>query len=157
MADGKAGYRRALERNPELAERIGDFERWLASVEQWLTWVEKNVPDNVHASRAEVLEDFHFTNQGLEILERLNLDIYPEGREDVSRTEYDVKKLMRAVVALPTIARLKGKRLDRKSQTITTVFKEVVDDTLNGRMDLDSISSWKDEDGGTVVDRSTLE
>jgi hypothetical protein len=137
------GYKRALERHPELAGSVKDFERWLQAVEQWLTWIEDNIPDNVHASRAEALESLSVTPLGLELLERLNLDIYPEGREDVSRTEYDVKKLLRAVVALPTIARLRGKKLDRKSQTINTTFKEIIDDTLNGRADIESISSWE--------------
>ena len=59
-----------------------------------------------------------------------------------SRVEYDVKKLLRAVVALPTIARLRSKKLDRKKQTINTTFKEIVDDTLNGRSDIDAISDW---------------
>ena len=69
---------------------------------------------------------------------KLRVDIYPDGR-DVSRTEFDLKKILRAVVALPTIARLEGKRLSRKYQNITTVFKEVIDDTLNGRIKMESI------------------
>jgi len=145
------GYKRALERHPELSASVKDFERWLQAVEQWLVWIEENIPDNIHASRAEALESLSVTPLGMELLERLNLDIYPEGREDVARTEYDVKKLLRAVVALPTIARLRGKKLDRKSQTINTTFKEIIDDTLNGRADIDSISTWekdkKVEDG----------
>ena len=137
------GYKRALERHPELAGSIKDFERWLQSVEQWLAWIEDNIPENIHASKAEALDALSVTPLGLELLERLNLDVYPEGREEVSRTEYDVKKLLRAVVALPTIARLRGKKLDRKKQTINTTFKEIIDDTLNGRADIDSISSWE--------------
>ena len=137
-----AGYKRALERHPELAASVKDFSRWLESVEQWLYWIEDNIPNNVHASRSEVLESLYISPLGLELLERLNLDIYPEGREDISRTEYDLKKVLRAVVALPTIARLKGKKLDRKSHNINTVFKEIVDDTLNGRGDIDAISDW---------------
>ena len=137
------GYKRALERHPELAGSIKDFERWLQSVEQWLVWIEENIPSNIHVSRAEALQSLSVTPLGLELLERLNLDIYPEGREEISRTEYDVKKLLRAVVALPTIARLRGKKLDRKNQTINTTFKEIIDDILNGRSDIDSISSWE--------------
>ncbi len=137
------GYKRALERHPELAGSVKDFERWLQAVEEWLTWIEDNIPANVHVSRAEALESLSVTPLGLELLERLNLDIYPEGREDVSRTEYDVKKLLRAIVALPTISRLRGKKLDRKKQTINTTFKEIIDDTLNGRGDIESISSWE--------------
>lgn len=137
------GYKRALERHPELAGSIKDFERWLQAVEQWLVWIEDNIPDNVHASKAEAVESLSVTPLGLELLERLNLDIYPEGRDDISRTEYDMKKLLRAVVALPTIARLRGKKLDRKNQTINTTFKEIIDDTLNGRSDIDSISNWE--------------
>ena len=137
------GYKRALERHPELAGSVKDFERWLQSVEQWLVWIEDNIPDNIHASKAEALDALSVSPLGLELLERLNLDIYPEGREDISRTEYDVKKLLRAVVALPTIARLRGKKLDRQKQKITTTFKEIIDDTLNGRADIDSISSWE--------------
>jgi hypothetical protein len=136
------GYRRALERHPELAGSVKEFERWIQGVEQWLTWIETNIPDNIHASRAEALEALYVTPLGLELLERLNLDIYPEGR-DVSRVEYDVKKLLRAVVALPTIARLRGKKLDRKKQTINTTFKEIIDDTLNGRGDINGISDWE--------------
>lgn len=139
----KVGYKRAVERHPSLDADLHYFNKWLESVEIWLTWVEEHIPNNVHASRTEVLEEFHFTPQGLEILERLNLDIYPEGRESQERTEYDVKKLLRAVVALPTVARLSGKRLDRKSQNINTVFKEVIDDTLNGRTNIESLSSWE--------------
>jgi len=90
-----------------------------------------------------VLESLYISPLGLELLERLNLDIYPEGREDISRTEYDLKKVLRAVVALPTISRLRGKKLDRKSKTINTVFKEIIDDTLNGRGDIDAISDWQ--------------
>jgi hypothetical protein len=137
------GYKRALERHPELAVSVKDFQRWLVAVEQWLVWIEDNIPDDIYASRKEALEALSVTPLGLELLERLNLDIYPEGREDISRTEYDVKKLLRAVVALPTIARLRGRKLDRKSQTINTTFKEIIDDTLNGRSDIDSISSWE--------------
>ncbi len=107
-----------------------------------MVWVERNIPENVHASRAEVLESLYVTPLGLELLERLKIDIYPEGREDISRVEYDLKKVLRAVVALPTIARLRGKKLDRKSKTINTVFKEIIDDTLNGRSDIDAISDW---------------
>jgi len=138
-----SGYKRALERHPELADSIRDFERWLQAVEEWLTWIEDNIPDNIHASKAEALESLSVTPLGLELLERLNLDIFPEGREGISRTEYDVKKLLRAVVALPTIARLRNRKLDRKNQKITTTFKELIDDTLNGRADIDSISTWK--------------
>jgi hypothetical protein len=137
------GYKRALERHPELAASVKDFERWLQAVEEWLTWVENNIPDNVHASRSEILESLYVTPLGLELLERLKLDIYPEGREDISRTEYDLKKVLRAVVALPTLARLRGKKLDRKSKNINTVFKEIIDDTLNGRGDIDAISDWQ--------------
>jgi hypothetical protein len=137
------GYKRALERHPELADSVKDFERWLQAVEQWLVWIEDNIPDNVYASKAEALEALSVTPLGLELLERLNLDIYPKGRENISRTEYDVKKLLRAVVALPTIARLRGKKLDRKNQTINTTFKEIIDDTLNGRSDIGSISTWE--------------
>jgi hypothetical protein len=137
------GYKRALERHPELAASVKDFERWLQAVEEWLTWLEDNIPDNVHASRSEVLESLYVTPLGLELLERLKLDIYPEGREDISRVEYDLKKVLRAVVAMPTLARLRGKKLDRKSQNINTVFKEIVDDTLNGRSDIDAISDWQ--------------
>jgi hypothetical protein len=148
------GYKRALERHPELTASVKDFERWLQAVEEWLSWVEDNIPDNVHTSRSEALESFLVTPLGLELLERLNLDIYPDGREDISRTEYDVKKLLRAIVALPTIARLRGRKLDRKKQTINTTFKEIIDDTLNGRSDIDSISSWerpnKNENGTPV-------
>jgi hypothetical protein len=147
MSDSTAqpsfGYKRALERHPELAGSVKDFERWLQGVEQWLVWIEDNIPANVYASRAEALDALSVTPLGLELLEWLNLDIYPEGREGITRTEYDVKKLLRAVVALPTIARLRGKKLDRKSQTINTTFKEIIDDTLNGRSDIDSISSWE--------------
>jgi len=145
MELGKVGYKRALERHPDLAASVVNFEKWLESVEIWLDWVEKNIPDNIHASKAEVLGNFHLTSQGLDILERLNLDIHPEGRDEIEREEYDVKKLLRAVVALPTIARLSGKRLERKGQNITTIFKEVIDDTLNGRLDIDAISKWKAE------------
>jgi hypothetical protein len=102
--ESKLGYKRALDRHPELAGSVKDFEQWLESVEIWMNWVEKHIPDNIHASRAEILESFHMTPLGLEMLERLNLDIHPEGREDKERVEYDVKKLLRAVVALPTIA-----------------------------------------------------
>ena len=137
------GYKRALERHPELAGSVKDFERWLQAVEEWLTWVEDNIPDNVHASKSEVLESLYVTPLGLELLERLKLDIYPQGREDISRIEYDLKKVLRAVVALPTLARLRGKKLDRKSQNINTVFKEIVDDMLNGRGDIDAISDWQ--------------
>ena len=137
-----SGYKRALERHPELAASVKDFSRWLEAVEQWLFWIEGNIPNNVHASRSEVLESLYISPLGLELLERLNLDIYPEGRDNISRTEYDLKKVLRAVVALPTIARLKGKKLDRKGRIITTVFKEIVDDTLNGRGDIDAISDW---------------
>jgi hypothetical protein len=137
------GYKRALGRHPELAVAVKDFAKWLEAVEQWLVWIEQNIPDNVYASRAEVLESLYLSPLGLELLERLNLDIYPEGREEISRTEYDLKKVLRAVVALPTIARLRGKKLDRKSKTINTVFKEIVDDTLNGRGDIDAISDWE--------------
>jgi hypothetical protein len=137
------GYKRALERHPELAASVKDFERWLESVEQWLTWIEDNIPENIYASRAEALQSLSVTPLGLELMERLNFDIYPEGRENISRTEYDVKKLLRAVVALPTIARLRSRKLDRKNQTINTTFKELIDDVLNGRSDIDSISSWQ--------------
>jgi len=41
------------------------------------------------------------------------------------------------------LARLRGKKLDRKSKTINTVFKEIIDDTLNGRSDIDAISDWE--------------
>ena len=146
MADAQppvSGYKRALERHPELANSVKEFSRWLESVEQWLVWIENNIPENVHASRAEVLESLYVTPLGLELLERLKLDIYPEGREDISRVEYDLKKVLRAVVALPTLARLRGKKLDRKSKTINTVFKEIIDDTLNGRSDVDAISDWE--------------
>jgi len=143
--ESKLGYKRALDRHPELAGSVKNFEQWLESVEIWMNWVEKHIPDNIHASKAEVLESFHMTPLGLEMLERLNLDIHPEGREDKERVEYDVKKLLRAVVALPTIARITGKKLDRKGQNITTIFKEVIDDTLNGRLDIDAISKWKAE------------
>lgn len=138
----KRGYKRALERLPELEAHTKHFEQWLQSVEQWLDWVEKHIPDNVTASRKEVLEDFHFTPLGLDILERLNLDIY-SAEKTKNRPEYDVKKLLRAVVALPTVVRLTGKRLERKGQNITSVFKEIIDDTLNGRMDINEISSWE--------------
>ncbi len=138
-----SGYKRALERHPELSACVMDFSRWLEAVEEWLVWVENNIPENVHASRTEVLESLYVTPLGLELLERLKLDIYPEGREDISRVEYDLKKVLRAVVALPTLARLRGKKLDRKSKTINTVFKEIIDDTLNGRSDVDAISDWE--------------
>ena len=82
------GYKRALERHPELAGSVKDFERWLQAVEQWLVWIEDNIPDNVYASKSEALEALSVTPLGLELLERLNLDIYREGREDISRTEY---------------------------------------------------------------------
>lgn len=134
----RIGYKRAVDRHPDLAAHFAHFE-------QWLTWVENNIPGNIHASRREVLEKFYITPLGLEMLERLNFDIYPEGREHLDRTEYDIKKLLRAVVALPTVVRLTGKKLDRKSQNITTVFKEVIDDTLNGRLDIDAISQWMEE------------
>jgi hypothetical protein len=136
------GYRRALERLPHLVAAVNEFGKWPEAVEQWLVWIEANIPDNTHVSRAEALESLHVTALGLELLERLNLDIYPEGRE-VSRVEYDMKKLLRAVVALPTIARLKWRKLDRKGQTINTMFKGLIDDVLNGRADLDSISDWQ--------------
>jgi hypothetical protein len=122
---------------------VKDFSRWLEAVEKWLVWIEENIPNNIHASRAEVLESFYISPLGLELLERLKLDIYPEGRDDISRVEYDIKKVLRAVVALPTLARLTSKKLDRKNQTINTVFKEIIDDTLNGRGDIDSISEWE--------------
>lgn len=146
MDESKVGYKRALERHPDLGASVANFEKWLESVEIWLTWVDDHIPDNIHASRTEVLETFHLTPQGLDILDRLNLDVHPEGRDEIEREEYDVKKLLRAVVALPTIARLSGKRLERKGQNITTIFKEVIDDTLNGRLDIDAISKWKKED-----------
>ena len=137
------GYKRALERHPELAASVTEFSKWLESVEQWLVWIENNIPENVHASRAEVLESLYVTPLGLELLERLKLDIYPEGREDISRVEYDLKKVLRAVVALPTLARLRSKKLDRKSKNINTVLKEIIDDILNGRSDVDGISDWE--------------
>ncbi len=90
------GYKRALERHPELAASVKDFSKWLVAVEQWLVWIEENIPDNVHASRAEVLESLYVSPLGLELLARLVLDIYPEGREEISRTEYDVEKLLKA-------------------------------------------------------------
>lgn len=134
----RKGYRRAFERIPDLEEKVGEFERWLSAVEDWLHWIEDNIPENVHISRREAIEDIHMTSQGLRILEKFKMDVYPKGR-DVTRTEYDLKKLLRAVVALPTIARLKGKRLVRQNHNIVTVFKEVIDDTLNGRIDIDDI------------------
>ena len=137
---GRVGYQRILDRHPEMRDNIRKFEEWLQGVEQWLNWIDKNVPGDLRASRREVLEDFHFTSQGLELLERLDLDIYAE--HDGARAMYDVKKLLRAVVALPTIARLKGKKLSRKKRNITTVFKEVIDDTLTGKLDIASISQW---------------
>lgn len=136
--DRRRGYRRAFERYPDLEAKVGEFDRWLKAVEEWLVWIEHNIPENAHISRVEALEDFHITTLGLEILERIGVDIYPDGRE-VRRTEYDLKKLLRAVVALPSVARLTGKRLSRKHEDIHDVFREVVDDTLNGRLPLDEI------------------
>lgn len=140
----KRGYRRAFERHPDLPGKVAEFDRWLKAVEEWLTWIESSIPDNTHISKAEAMDDFHITGQGLEILEKIGVDIYPAGRE-VQRTEYDVKKLLRAVVALPSIARLKGKRLSRKHDDIHVVFREVIDDTLNGRLPLDEIHKGDDD------------
>lgn len=139
------GYRRVLDRHPELKDRISEFETWLQSVEIWLDWIEKHIPEGTRASRAEILEDFHFTPLGLDLLTRLGVDIYPDDDEGGIRTVYDVKKLLRAVVALPTLARLKRKKLVREGRNITTVLKEVIDDTLNGRLDIGGISDWVSE------------
>lgn len=114
-------------------------------MEQWLDWLERHVEDGLSITRKEALEDFHFTKQGLELLERLQLDVHAP--HDGTRVMYDPKKLLRAVVALPTIARLKGKKLHRQGHNITTIFKEVINDTLAGSINVDSISSWSAEAG----------
>ena len=57
----------------------------IVAVEQWLIWIEDNIPDNIHASKKEALEALYVTPLGLELLERLNLDIYPEGRDVLAR------------------------------------------------------------------------
>jgi hypothetical protein len=143
LPDSTPGYRRLLDRQPELKQSVAEFETWLSSVEIWLNWIEKNIPEGTHATRAEILEDFHFTPLGLELLTRLGVDIYPDEDTESKRTHYDVKKLLRAVVALPTLARLKRKKLVRKGRNITSIFKEVIDDTLNGRINIDDISTWE--------------
>jgi hypothetical protein len=141
--DSSPGYRRLLDRQPELKQNVAEFETWLNSVEIWLDWFEKHIPEGTYATRAEILEDFHFTPLGLDLLTRLGVDIYPDEATQSKRTLYDVKKLLRAVVALPTLARLKRKKLVRKGRNITSIFKEVIDDTLNGRIDIDEISNWE--------------
>lgn len=140
----KRGYRRAFERIPDLPGKVAEFDRWLKAVEEWLMWIEENIPDNTYISRREAIEDFHMTSRGLMMLEKLGVDIYPDGR-DVRRTEYDVKKLLRAVVAMPTIARVTVKRLSLKSGEISDVFRQVIDDTLNGRLAIDEIHKGEDE------------
>ncbi len=137
------GKKLTLKSHPELAATIKSFGMWLEAVKKWLTWTELYIPDNLHASRAEVLELLSVTPSGLQLLESLKLDIYPEGRMRKSHTEYDVKKLLRAVVALPTIARQRGAKSNRKKKPINATLKIVIDDILNGRTDLDSISDWK--------------
>ncbi len=135
------GYRRVKERHPEIVQHIDYFSDWLARVTAYLNWIDDTIPDNVYASKRELLDDFFITPQGLELLEKLNLDIHAE--HEGFRTYYDVKKVLRAIVALPTITRLKGKKLVRKGTRITTVLKEILDDTLTGRTDPNSICAWE--------------
>jgi hypothetical protein len=61
----KVGYKRALERHPDLGTSVTNFEKWLGSGEIWLTWVDDHIPDNIHTSQL-----FHPVNiQGLTRME----------------------------------------------------------------------------------------
>ena len=124
-----------------LEKVIAEFNTWNRNVKQWLEWIETHIPANLAISRREALDYFHVTPLGLKVLERIKVDIYPDGhtrnRNRPARTVYDAKKVLRAVVALPTIARLRGLRTTRRSDNITTVLKEIIDNTINGTAEME--------------------